>query len=111
MKFFGLKLLRLPGGPGFGPERSLGCLDRVCCHARTAGALPGCTALHIAADEGRTAVVRFLLDRRADPDQADDGKRTSLLLAAQAGTAAVMASEGAGVPRECGGKIDPNRVA
>ena len=34
LKFFGLKLLRLPGGIGFGQERSSGCLGRACRRAR-----------------------------------------------------------------------------
>ena len=34
LKLFGLKLLRLPGGIGFGQERSSGCLGRACRRAR-----------------------------------------------------------------------------
>ena len=50
----------------------------------------GCTPLMAAADAGRTAVVRLLLDRGAQIDAMDAGHRTALMAAAASGHTEVV---------------------
>jgi hypothetical protein len=65
--------------------------------ARSPSANEGMTALHVAAQSGRADLVRYLLERGANPAIADSNGRTPLdLVSAGAGAGTPMAGRGGG---------------